>query len=1314
MAVAVEQDGTGNPEIDGVLSGRKWSGVLTYSFTDSAADYPGYYFNFPQTIQTISAAQQSAFTYAFGLLSGYTNLVTQYAGTDSADIRIAQTSSSTVSTALAFYPQASADDAGGDIWFGSRYAGSINDYRTPSPGNYAFLTLLHELGHAVGLKHAQERGGPSNVMVPTAHDWLGYTVMSYRAYPGGPITGYTNEQYGFPTTFMMNDIAALQTMYGANYTTNSGNTTYAWNPSTGQHTINGVLQQSPGGNRVFMTVWDGGGVDTYDFSAYTTNLDVDLNPGGVTRTSLVQLAYLGGGQSANGNVYNAYLFNNDTRSIIENAIGGSGNDIIAGNSANNTLDGGAGDDRILGGAGDDTLIGGSGRDSVDYSTASSSVTVNLSLTGPQNTSGAGADTLSGFEDLWGSQYADVLTGDSGNNVLVGLSGDDTLNGGGGNDTLRGGTGNDVVNGGDGIDYASYADASVGVTVSLAVTAAQNTGDGSDTLAAIEGLWGSRFDDLLTGDDANNNLIGEAGNDTLVGGLGNDNFEGGEGNDILRGGLGDDSLNGGSGADTADYADAGSGVTVSLAVAGLQNTLGAGSDTLTLIENLKGSSFNDTLTGDGAANTLDGGGGQDTLNGGLGDDRYIYRGGEVLIDAGGYDEVVTYVANFVLPEGFESLTLGSGFNYLTVNGTAVDNVLTGNEFANELFGFAGNDKLYGGVGDDRLEGGLGIDLLYGGTGNDALFGQDGIDRLEGEAGDDLMFAGEGDDVVIAGSGADRAWGENGADLMFGGEGDDILLGEFGADRLFGENGNDDLFGGYGNDQLLGEAGNDRLFGDVGDDEMFGGDGLDLILGEDGNDRAYGGNDADDMFGQAGDDLLLGENGNDRLWGGTGIDLLFGQAGNDLLQGEEDNDRLFGGTGADMLFGQAGDDELQGEEDNDRLFGGAGADRLFGQAGNDELEGEEDNDLLYGGAGADTLWGQAGDDALWGEQDNDRLNGGVGRDRLSGGGGNDFLDGGDQDDVLLGEAGADTLTGGGGADVFSFLTPSEGGDTITDFVSGVDRIQVLAGGFGGGLVSGSMVTLVSGAAPVVSGTGGQFLYNTSTGQLSWDADGTGGGAATLIATLSGAPALTAADIVVGASASPALEPELLVGLDNEQQPLPADTGAALEEAVALTHVFAQQIHPGLRTFGPEYATLSSEAELLPVSGHSQYAFLADDGHFVFQMAAIASAGDRVEASAMRELRPQPFDLDLMDDAPFDFSGMDPASQPDLAANGGRQPSDFGWLETVDGTMTETSAWHPALVRSLTTMLDDRTPDMFPDAAQLSMDGMAALGADALRIG
>ncbi|TPQ36275.1 protease [Bradyrhizobium guangdongense] len=412
MATAVYASATNNAEIDGLLGGTKWSGTITYSFPDSPSDYPSpYYGNGEPTGAGFTQApyqMQVAIVYAVGLINSYTNANIQYAGTNGADIMVAQSPAANP-TSYAYYPWGVA--SGGDIWFGTGY-----NYSLASLGNYYFVTALHELGHAVGLKHSQETGGVANVAVPSAHDDSEYTVMSYRSYVGAPLTGYTAEAYGFSQTYMANDILAMQTLYGANYSTQSGNTVYTWNTTTGQMSINGVGQAAPGGgaggsaNRIFETIWDGNGVDTYDLSNYTTNLSLNLNPGAASTFSSTQIAYLGNGYYASGNVYNAYLYNNDARSYIDNAIGGSGNDSIIGNAIANVLNGGSGNDTLRGNGGNDTIIGGSGTDTVAYSGSKAnygisynSTTQVFTLVDLRSGTPDGTDTVSGVEYF---QFAD--------------------------------------------------------------------------------------------------------------------------------------------------------------------------------------------------------------------------------------------------------------------------------------------------------------------------------------------------------------------------------------------------------------------------------------------------------------------------------------------------------------------------------------------------------------------------------------------------------------------------------------------------------------------------------------------------------------------------------------------------------------------------------------------------------------------------------------------------------------------------------------------------------------------------------------------
>jgi hypothetical protein len=202
-----------------------------------------------------------------------------------------------------------------------------------------------------------------------AHDFNDYSIMSYRREENGATSGLSSEAYGRPQTLMMYDIAALQAMYGANFNTNNTNSVYTFSTSTGQMFINGVGGDIPGNgasgaNRIYRTLWDGGGVDTYNFSNYATNLVVDLAPGGKSTLDTNQLAVVNSstGGKASGNLFNALQYNGNAASLIENAIGGTGADSIAGNIAANDLKGGLGNDTLSGLDGNDTLDGGAGSD----------------------------------------------------------------------------------------------------------------------------------------------------------------------------------------------------------------------------------------------------------------------------------------------------------------------------------------------------------------------------------------------------------------------------------------------------------------------------------------------------------------------------------------------------------------------------------------------------------------------------------------------------------------------------------------------------------------------------------------------------------------------------------------------------------------------------------------------------------------------------------------------------------------------------------------------------------------------------------------
>ena len=287
----------------------------------------------------------------------------------------------------------------------------------------------------------------------------------------------------------------------------------------------------------------------------------------------------------NGNVYNAFQYHDDARSLIENAVGGSGADSIHGNAANNTLTGNAGDDTLVGLAGNDTLLGGDGADhlrggagadsldggaggydTVEYSDATAAVYVNLATNTVSGNIAAG-DRISGFENiiagggsdtLIGNDLANVIFAENGNDNVVGQGGDDMLVGGGGNDTLLGGDGADHLRGGAGADSldggagsydtVEYSDASAAVYINLGTNTVSGDIAQGDRISGFENVIGGNGSDVIYGSSGDNAIFGSGGSDQIAGAGGQDYLSGDAGDDMLIVDSGSATMMGGAGDD----------------------------------------------------------------------------------------------------------------------------------------------------------------------------------------------------------------------------------------------------------------------------------------------------------------------------------------------------------------------------------------------------------------------------------------------------------------------------------------------------------------------------------------------------------------------------------------------------------------------------------------------------------------------------------------------------------------------------------------------------------------------------------------------
>ncbi len=367
------------------------------------------------------------------------------------------------------------------------------------PGGLGYLTLLHEIGHSIGLAHPDDFTGAGESPFGTTFDDnlenLDNSIMISLLPTVGEFTSFT----ALPITPQVYDIEAIQYLYGPNLNTSNVNNVYSFN-----------------GEQRVETIWDAGGFDEVINTGFAGDQRLDIS--GRTGASVVGNSIIWFAEGSN----------------IENIISGSGNDTLIGNELNNYVFGGFGNDTLDGGFGSDVLDGADGYDTLRLI---GSNTYNVILWQGGNQASLTAEQIFNFEAVDASlAVAPVfINGNSINNTLLGGFEADTINGGQGNDYIHGGTRSNFS-----VDDLGYYAEEIVLALGFEDVDAY-------IAAGAEGSLNFRRD-ILSGDLGNDTVLGSSGNDVVSGGAGNDLVAGNQGNDVINGDEGDDTLYGGQGSD----------------------------------------------------------------------------------------------------------------------------------------------------------------------------------------------------------------------------------------------------------------------------------------------------------------------------------------------------------------------------------------------------------------------------------------------------------------------------------------------------------------------------------------------------------------------------------------------------------------------------------------------------------------------------------------------------------------------------------------------------------------------------------------------
>jgi len=788
---------------------------------------------------------------------------------------------------------------------------------------------------------------------------------------------------------------------------------------------------------------------------------------------------------------------------------------LGGNDLDNYITGSTDFDTIDGGAGADTMVGQIG-DDVYYVDDPGDLVVEAAGEGFDTVfAGLASYTLGdNVEQLAGTSAQQTLTGNALNNIILSRGGGDTIIGLGGNDLYYSVEAGDLV-----VEAAGGGIDEVAIFFLNAYTLPAN----------VENLSCGLGDHILTGNALANSIRGYSGADTL---------DGGSGNDILAGFSGNDTYIVDSVGDiVVEYATEG----VDTVRSSLSYDLGANVENLVLTgaatSNGTGNALDNTITGNGANNILIGGAGADTLRGGAGHDFYIVDniGDKVLELAGEGDDTV---------QSSVSYTLGANVEYLELVGAASING-AGNALANNLLGNASSNLLNGGAGADTMNGALGNDTYVVDDIGDKLIENSaagGNDTVQSSV--TFTLGANLERLILTGSGAINGVGNALANVISGNAANNVLNGAAGADVMLGGGGNDV----YVVDNLGDRASESSPSG--GTDTVQ--SSVSFTLGNNVENLALTGAGATNANGNALANILSGNGANNLLNGGGGADTMRGGLGNDTYIVDNVGDQALetNAAGGTDIVQSSVSFTLGANVENLTLTGSAAINGTGNTLAN-VINGNSASNVLDGGTGADTMRGGDGNDIYVVDDIGDTVSessatGGTetvlssvsftlgnnleklllanGAGAINGGGnalanviaGNDAanaLNGLAGNDDLYGRLGADNLSGGTGQDRFFFDTPlgATNVDKILDF-STVDDSMILWNPVFTGLATGPLAAgaFRNGSAAVDADD--RILYDSATGALYFDADGSGAGVAVQFATLSSGLALSASDFIV----------------------------------------------------------------------------------------------------------------------------------------------------------------------------------------------------------